>query len=62
MISAVIARRPAPPCHNPMVYEEAEGRVQVYLCGLWYHDTLVRTAAGWRISERTEEKCYSKQL
>jgi len=45
-----------------MVYEEAEGRVQVYLCGLWYHDTLVRTAAGWRISERTEEKCYSKQL
>jgi len=50
------------PCHNPMVHEDADGREHVYVCGLWYHDTLVRTPAGWRIAERTEEKCYLKQL
>jgi hypothetical protein len=26
--------------------------------GVWYHDKLVRTAAGWRIKERVEELCY----
>ena len=26
--------------------------------GLWYLDKLVRTPAGWRISERVEEACY----
>ena len=45
-------------CHNPMVFRR-EGRPDVlYYCGLWYHDRLVRKAAGWRIAERVEEKCY----
>jgi ketosteroid isomerase-like protein len=45
-------------CHNPMVLRR-EGRPDVlYYCGLWYHDRLVRTTAGWRITERVEEKCY----
>jgi hypothetical protein len=26
--------------------------------GLWYLDRLVRTAAGWRFSERVEELSY----
>jgi hypothetical protein len=46
-------------CHNPMVLRGGEGgRDLFYVCGLWYHDRLVRTPAGWRITERVEEKCY----
>ena len=41
-------------CHNPMVL----GNGHVFYCGLWYLDKLVRTAEGWRIRERVEEKCY----
>jgi ketosteroid isomerase-like protein len=46
-------------CHNPMILATPDGRTKVLYCGLWYRDTFVRTAAGWRISERYEEKCYS---
>ena len=50
-------------CHNPMVFRGGEGRPDVfYMCGLWYHDKLVRTPDGWRISERVEEKCYMATL
>ena len=45
-------------CHNPMVLDRDDGRTHVYFCGLWYHDQLIRTPAGWRIRERTEEKCF----
>ncbi len=46
-------------CHNPMIFPGSDGRPDVfYVCGLWYHDRLVRTPAGWRITERVEEKCY----
>ena len=46
-------------CHNPMILRGAEGHDDLfYVCGLWYHDQLVRTPAGWRIAERIEEKCY----
>lgn len=46
-------------CHNPMVLRGTNGRSNLlYVCGLWYHDTLVRTEGGWRIQERVEEKCY----
>lgn len=44
-------------CHNPMVMGRDE-HDPVMLCGLWYRDTFVRTPAGWRISERYEEKSY----
>jgi len=46
------------PCQNPMVYLDADAKEQVYVCGLWYDDRLVRTPDGWRIAERVEEKCY----
>ena len=46
------------PCHNPMVFHDKEGKEQIYTCGLWYEDELVRTDAGWRIAERVEVRCY----
>jgi hypothetical protein len=30
----------------------------INLIGHWYRDQWVRTAAGWRITERYYEKCY----
>jgi SnoaL-like domain len=29
-------------------------------CGLWYLDEFVRTAEGWRITRRVQEKCFDK--
>lgn len=43
-------------CYNPMVWPA--GTDNVFVCGLWYVDRLVRTSDGWRIAERVEEKCY----
>ena len=48
-------------CHNPMVLDR-EGREHVFICGLWYVDELVRTAEGWRISQRVEERCYVENM
>jgi ketosteroid isomerase-like protein len=45
-------------CHNPMVLRRHGRPDLLYYCGLWYHDSLIRTPAGWRIAERVEEKCY----
>ncbi|MGU3654062.1 nuclear transport factor 2 family protein [Mycolicibacterium sp. A43C] len=45
-------------CFNPMVLGGAEG--QVLFCGLWYDDEFVRTAEGWRMSKRVEEKCFDR--
>jgi 3-phenylpropionate/cinnamic acid dioxygenase small subunit len=44
---------------NPMVHRADDGREQVFFIGLWYRDTLIRTAVGWRIAERYEEMAYS---
>jgi ketosteroid isomerase-like protein len=44
-------------CHNPMIID-VNGTDWPFFCGLWYHDTLVRTPEGWRICERSEEKSY----
>jgi hypothetical protein len=44
-------------CHNPMVLGKGASE-HIFVCGLWYHDTYVRTAEGWRISRRVEEKSY----
>jgi ketosteroid isomerase-like protein len=41
-------------CFNPMVVDDRH----VFFVGLWYLDRLVRTAAGWRFSERVEELSY----
>ena len=30
--------------------------------GIWYVDEFIRTAQGWRMSKRVEEKCFDKLL
>jgi hypothetical protein len=47
-------------CFNPMVIPRPAGTAgsDIMFLGLWYHDRYVRTPQGWRISERSEEKCY----
>ena len=44
---------------NPMVYQRKDGEKQVFFCGLWYRDQLVRTDKGWRIKDRYEQGCYT---
>jgi len=48
-------------CSNPMVIE-VNGTKQTLFVGLWYRDTFVRTAKGWRIRERYEERCYTHNV
>lgn len=45
-------------CFNPMVMGGDAG--QIYFVGIWYVDEFVRTADGWRMSKRVEEKCFDK--
>ncbi len=49
-------------CFNPMEVELADGSRQVMFLGLWYIDRHVRTAAGWRIAERSEETCWDHNV
>jgi hypothetical protein len=48
-------------CSNPMVIE-VDGAKQTMFVGLWYRDIFVRTAKGWRIRERYEERCYTHNV
>jgi hypothetical protein len=48
-------------CFNPMVVPRPDGDAgepRVFFCGLWYLDRFVRTADGWRIAHRREEKSW----
>ncbi|MCU1659681.1 MAG: hypothetical protein JWO57_4337 [Pseudonocardiales bacterium] len=45
-------------CYNPMVRDN-DGKDQITIFGLWYHDVLVRTPEGWRITHRSEERSYT---
>jgi hypothetical protein len=47
-------------CFNPQELPRKEGEDEghIFFCGLWYIDEYVRTDAGWRISNRVEEKSY----
>jgi hypothetical protein len=47
-------------CFNPMVFN-AEQK-QILFVGIWYVDEFVRTADGWRMNKRVEEKCFDKLL
>lgn len=47
-------------CFNPMVFNAETN--QILFVGIWYVDELVRTAQGWRMSRRVEEKCFDKLL
>ncbi len=46
-------------CFNPMEMNLPGGDSQTYMLGLWYVDEYRRTAAGWRICRRVEEKCWA---
>ena len=46
-------------CNNPMISTKPDGTTAVWLIGLWYDDTFVRTDAGWRFSGRTQTRCYT---
>jgi hypothetical protein len=48
-------------CHNPMLLRDGNDP-DMFVCGLWYRDELVRTEAGWRIRSRVEERSYIKTL
>lgn len=45
-------------CFNPMVIPAPDGSTQTMFLGLWYIDAYRRTAKGWRIVRRVEERCY----
>jgi len=53
-------------CLNPIVMggerdqNSAQSSSQVYFVGIWYLDEFIRTAQGWRMSRRVEEKCFDK--
>jgi hypothetical protein len=47
-------------CFNPMVLKGEKPKVMQV--GVWYDDEFVRTAAGWRISRRVEDKLYDRIL
>ncbi len=49
-------------CFNPMQIQFPDGKSQVMFFGLWYLDQWVRTAQGWRLTERVEEKCFDHNL
>lgn len=45
-------------CHNPMYLAGEDGRQRVVFVGIWYLDSWRRTAGGWRIAERVQQKGY----
>lgn len=45
--------------YNPMGLPDGDGGQKLFFEGGYYNDQLVRTADGWRISERIEESSYS---
>lgn len=45
-------------CYNPQEFTNEAGKIDVFVCGLWYVDEYVRTPKGWRIKRRVEERCY----
>jgi hypothetical protein len=49
-------------CSCPMVVDLGQGRQQVFFQGLWYHDKIMRTQEGWRISELVEEGYWNHNV
>jgi hypothetical protein len=52
-------------CFNPMGVARPDGErgePRVFFCGLWYLDSFVRTADGWRIAARAEEKSWTHNM
>ena len=45
-------------CHNPMTLDGPDGVAHTMFIGIWYVDRYVRTAQGWRIAARSEERSF----
>jgi hypothetical protein len=47
-------------CFNPqeLAAKKGDDEGHIFFCGLWYIDKYLRTDAGWRITNRVEEKSY----
>lgn len=46
-------------CFNPQELDLGESGKTTFMLGLWYVDKYRRTEAGWRITERLEEKSWT---
>ncbi|MFE0026841.1 nuclear transport factor 2 family protein [Amycolatopsis sp. NPDC059021] len=49
-------------CLNPLALPAGDGDPRIALLGMWYLDEYVRTADGWRISRRSEERSWAQGL
>jgi hypothetical protein len=49
-------------CLNPVELPLAGRDNQVMFLGMWYRDALVRTARGWRMSQRVQEGCFQHNV
>ena len=45
--------------YNPMGLNTPEGKMPMFFVGGYYNDELVRTADGWRITERIEDSSWN---
>jgi ketosteroid isomerase-like protein len=45
-------------CFNPMQLDLGDEKSEVFFLGLWYLDEYIKTAEGWRIAKRSEQKSY----
>lgn len=45
-------------CFNPVQLDLGEQKSEVFFLGLWYLDEYIKTAKGWRIVKRSEQKSY----
>jgi hypothetical protein len=44
-------------CLNPMPLSH-DGKQTLVFVGIWYHDDWIRTAEGWRITKRVQQKGF----
>lgn len=45
-----------------LIMPDENGVNQINVSGLWYHDTVVKTAQGWRIKQRTLKYAWASGL
>lgn len=45
--------------YNPMIMAKPDGTTSIFFVGGEYHDELVRTSQGWRISDRLEKSIWT---
>lgn len=46
----------------PMTTKSQDGKETTFMSGLWYEDSLLRTAKGWKISERIQVRSWAASL